>query len=73
MEAEDELLMGAKIGVQRSCHLRHKADKSPWIHSDRRVSKSGSGFVTSVGGERTRVPVCASTWDQHNLTRLLCD
>ena len=29
MEEEEELLMGAKIAVQRSCHLIHKTGKCP--------------------------------------------
>lgn len=29
MEAEEELLMGASIGFQRLCHLRHKAGQCP--------------------------------------------
>lgn len=61
MEAEDELLVGAKVRVQRLCHLRHKADKCPWIHSGGKVSQFDSIDVTSVREERKRVPVCVST------------
>lgn len=61
MEAEDELLVGAKIEVQRSCHLRHEADTCPWIHSGGKVSQFDSIDVTSAREERKRVPVCVST------------
>lgn len=40
METEEELLMRAKTGAQRSCHLRHNARKCPPIHSSRKGSQS---------------------------------
>lgn len=42
LEAEEELLMGAKIGFQRLCHLRHKAGQCPQIHSGGKVNQSSS-------------------------------
>lgn len=62
MAANNELLMRSKIEPQRPCHLRHKAGKVPLIHSNRKVSESGSRDLSSaLVGERGRVPACLYT------------
>lgn len=53
MEAEVVLLMGAKIGVQKLCHLRHKAGKCPRIHSGGKVSQFSSIDLSPLSEERS--------------------
>lgn len=65
MEEEEELLMGAKIGVQRSCHLIHKTGKCPTIHSCWKVSRAYSGGLAPYWG-RGRESVCVSTRRKHD-------
>lgn len=68
MEAEDELLMGAKIGFQRLCHLRHRAGQCLHIHSGGKVSQSSSIDLSLLSEERGKECLCVHV---HRLNRML--
>lgn len=68
MEAEDELLMGARIGFQRLCHLKRKTGQCLHIHSDGKVSRSSSIDLSLLSEERERECLCMRV---HRLNTML--